>query len=158
MKQRRPEVGLSVSGTFMEENLNVWSPVPSYYAMAHRWFTVLFSLLLAVPVCCCGWHSLLSAPAEEVIGCPMCLEAEAATSERGDEHECACSSDLLVRDLAPQAIWLPKPPPSFALLPESLNGWDGRVVTACAWLKAAQRFSVDTGPPRLFLHHHAWLC
>lgn len=126
--------------------------------MAHRWFTVFLSLLLAVPVCCCGWHSLMSAPAEEEVACPMCLEAKAASEEGTEPNKCACSSDVLVRDLAPQAVWLPKPLPCFALLPESqvrLAHDDGSVLHGFA---AAQRFPVDTGPPRLFLRHHAWLC
>lgn len=138
--------------------MNVSRGVASYFVMAHRWFTVLLSLLLAVPVCCCGWHSLMSAPAEEAIGCPMCLEAEAATPEPAEHSKCACASDVLVRDLAPQAIWLPKPLPCFALLPESLAWPARRYGSALERIIAAQRFPVDTGPPRLFLLHRAWLC
>jgi hypothetical protein len=126
--------------------------------MTPRWFTVLLSLFLAVPLCCCGWHSLQkpAAVAEEAMGCPMCQAA--AASDDADDAGCPCMRELVQRDLAPKISTLSAPQPTFACLPETLTG----LVVTRSWAREAViSFPLalqNTGPPRLYLRHHALLC
>lgn len=125
--------------------------------MTSRGFAFLLCAFLAVPLCCCGWHGVsASAESEAEVACPLCQAAEPADAPEDDG--CPCMKDVLQRDLAPRALNVEGPGWSLALLAEnvdirgSVSNW--RHERRLTW----RSNTLLTGPPRLYLKHHTWLC
>lgn len=122
--------------------------------MTPRWFAVLLCLFLAVPLCCCGWHG--AQVEESAVACPMCAADESRDLE--DDPGCPCASDLVQREAPPKTMLPASPGSVFATLSERLTG-----VSYQAGLPQQVRHRMDvpvrdTGPPRWYLLHQAWLC
>mgnify|MGYP001157925988 CR=1 FL=1 len=122
--------------------------------MTTRWFTLLLSLVMAVPLCCCGWHAAKEDKAAPA--CPMC--AAAADDLAAEDEGCPCQSEWVQRDLAPKSIVLSTPSPSFAALPEVITGSFSVSPGKSAALVSRHLEIRLLGPPRLYLRYRALLC
>lgn len=121
--------------------------------MTPRWFAVLLSLILAAPLCCCGWNH---GPAEVNVGCPMCHEVDSSCPS--DEDRCLCSREAIQRDIAPKAIKPAAPGASFAILPDTLVGQFKVVGLGRPPVEHFRVVIRSGGPPRWYLKHRALLC
>ena len=91
--------------------------------MTFRCFQIALALLMAVPVHLCCWMGLMKAPEQETcMACHQFLspeEREAEPTPQPDRH-CECCDGVLVRDVHPMMVAVPKP-----LLHEISGGkWD----------------------------------
>ncbi len=122
-----------------------------------RWPAALLSLFLAVPLCCCGWHGLRAEEGQPAAAesCSLCHAAEQAPAP--EEDGCPCLKDVTQRDLAPKGVSVSGPDWGFARVaevfhldgPAQAKGLDA----SCVFYGGIR----PTGPPRLYLRHHALL-
>ncbi len=69
-----------------------------------RFLSIFLSLILAGPLCCCGFAVGLGLDTakSELPGCPMChVDDTSANSNEASEPACQCQGDSVLRDLAP---------------------------------------------------------
>ncbi len=127
--------------------------------MGSRVTALFLALVLAAPLCCCGWRGLVQGEAAEVaaVSCPMC--AGLAEEVGGEGETCPCEKEWILRDLVPKG----------ALLGQVVSEgqgmvWEDRGFSAVRELAQDQRLAifqgrrVADGPPRLYLRYGAWLC